>query len=88
MERFCDQGNETLESMKCFENYRVAAQLVASRVVPNSTKLVTNLHIHLFDMILRVRLIPIAQCFLDFDHDFILPLIQIAPARPSSFFIE
>jgi hypothetical protein len=39
----CNCGNEPLGSIKCWENHRVAAQLVASQVVLRSKELVSQL---------------------------------------------
>jgi hypothetical protein len=39
VESSCELGNEPSGSMKCWGNYRVAAQLVASRVALSSTEL-------------------------------------------------
>jgi hypothetical protein len=41
MESSCEHGNELSGSIKCGLNYRVASQLVACRVLPSSTELVS-----------------------------------------------
>jgi hypothetical protein len=43
VESSCELGNESSGSIKMLGNYRVAAQLVASRVVLSSTELVSDI---------------------------------------------
>jgi hypothetical protein len=46
VESSCESGNELAGSIKLLGNYRVATQLVASRIVLSSEELVIYMHKH------------------------------------------